>query len=461
MLPLLASVSSILVAVLLFMLGNSLVGITLPLKLAAAGVANEFTGVVMAAYFAGLLTGCVYGKTLIFRVGHIRAFAGLSALNVGAILCHALLFDPVTWAVLRFTSGLCIAGIFSALESWLNDRLDNTNRGRVLGVYMVINYIAMALGQLSINVWPLSSSDGLIAAALLTSLAIVPVALTRIEAPSLATAAPISLRQLYESSPLAVIGAICSGLMLGGFWGMGAIFAREIGFSVFQASLFTGSYIVGGLLLQIPIGRLSDQFDRRTVMGNILAGATIVCIAGISAGRLGDPLNLVLALAALLGGAISNVYPLSMAQAFDYLHKDRFVAGATRLLMSFALGAVAGPVLCSLAMSWLGPHAFFGYIGTIAAGLTAFVLYRMTKRKPLPVEEQQDFVAVPRLSPEGAALHPEAEIDEVGIGEYGIGEDEIEEAETEAGDVGGAPVGGPDVEEPAPLHAGAAPSERG
>ncbi len=169
MLPILTSVSSIFMAVLLFMLGNSLLSITLPLKMEAAGVANELTGVVMAAYFAGLLAGCIYGKALIFRVGHIRAFAGLSALNVGAILGHTMIFDPVAWAVLRFVSGLCIAGIFSALESWLNDRVDNTNRGRVLGVYMVITYCAMALGQFSINVWDLETAGGFIAAAFLTS----------------------------------------------------------------------------------------------------------------------------------------------------------------------------------------------------------------------------------------------------------------------------------------------------
>ena len=204
----LTSVSSILFAVLLFMLGNSLLGIALPLKMEAAGFPNALTGVVMAAYFAGLLVGCIYGKGLILRVGHIRAFAGLSALNVSAVLCHALLFDPITWTVLRFVSGLCIAGIFSALESWLNDRLDNENRGRVLAIYMVISYCAMALGHLSINVWDIQSLGGFVAAALLTSLAIVPVALTHAEAPSLARAAPVTVAELYRISPLAVIGSV-------------------------------------------------------------------------------------------------------------------------------------------------------------------------------------------------------------------------------------------------------------
>ncbi len=409
MLPLLTSVSSIFAAVLLFMLGNSLLGITLPLKMEAAGFANELTGAVMAAYFAGLLAGCVYGKTLIFRVGHIRAFAGLSALNVSAILCFAMIFDPLSWAVLRFVSGLSIAGIFSALESWLNDRLDNANRGRVLGVYMVINYCAMALGQVSINVWPLDSAGGLVAAAFLSSLAIIPVAFTRTEAPSLAKAAPISLGELYRISPLAVAGAVFSGLMLGAFWGMGAVFGREIGFSVFETSLFTGSYIVGGLLLQIPIGRLSDRFDRRTVLCNVLAAAVMVCFAGLAAGRVGDPLPLVLALSALLGGAISNVYPLSIAQAFDYLDRARYVAGASRMLMAYAVGAIAGPLLCSVAMSQLGAHAFFGYIGLVAGLLAAFALFRMGRRTALPVEEQREFLALPRMSPAGAALYPDAE----------------------------------------------------
>ncbi len=409
MLPILASVSHIFAAVLLFMLGNSRVGITLPVKLEAAGVSNEMTGIVMAAYFAGLLAGCVYGKDLILRVGHIRAYSGLAALNVAAVLGHAMYFDPLTWAFLRFVSGLCIAGIFAALESWLNDRVDNQNRGRVLGVYMVVNYLAMASGQLMINVWSPEGVGGFITAAMLTSLAIVPVALTRAQAPSLAEARPLSLRELYRTSPLSVVAAFAAGLMLGAFWGMGAIFARKIGFGVFETSLFTFSYIFGGLLLQIPIGRLSDRFDRRTVMGYVLGGAALVCAGGLGAARLGDPLPLILVLAALLGGAISNVYPISMAQAFDYLSRDRYVAGASRMLMSFSMGAMGGPLIVSFLMSWLGPHAFFGYIGSVAAALAVFTAYRMSRRRPLPVEQQKDFVALPRLSPQGAALHPEAE----------------------------------------------------
>lgn len=409
MMPILASVSSIFVAVLLFMLGNSLLGITLPLKMEAAGFANETTGIIMAAYFVGILAGCVYGKELILRVGHIRAFSGLAALSVGAMLGHAMLFHPVAWTLLRFVTGLCIAGLFSALESWLNDRTDNENRGRVLGVYMVITYLALALGQLMINVWSPDGVGGFVAAALFTSLAIVPVALTRAEAPSLATAGPLTLRELYETSPLAVVAAVLAGLMIGAFWGMGAIFAREIGFDVFEISLFTGSYIAGGLVLQIPIGRMSDRFDRRTVLGHLLAAAVMACVAGLAAARFGDPLGLVLGLAALLGGAISNIYPICMAQAFDYLDRDRYVAGASRLLMAFSAGAIGGPLICSVAMTWFGPHAFFGYLGLVAASLIGFVLYRMARRKPLPLDEQQEFIALPRMSPVGAALDPRSE----------------------------------------------------
>ena len=409
MIPILASVSSLLVGVFFFMIGNSLLNIVLPVKMEAAEIATEMTGVVMAGSFAGLLVGCVYGKTLIFRVGHIRAFAGLAALNVGVILAHALLFDPVSWVVLRFISGLTIAGIFAALESWLNDRTDNATRGAVLGAYMVINYIAMLGGQLAINIWPLEGNGAFIAAALVASLAIVPVALTRIEAPSLATARPLSLRQLYETSPLATVATVLGGVMVGAHWGMAAIFAREIGFGVFETSLFTGAYLVGGMVLQVPIGRLSDRFDRRTVLSNLLAGAVVVSAAGLASQRFGSPIELMLLLSALLGGALSNIYPLSMAQAFDYLERDQYVAAASRLLMAFSAGAVAGPLIASAAMGAFGPHAYFAVIGAGAAGLVGFVFYRMGRRQALPVEQQQEFVPLPRLSPVAATLHPEAE----------------------------------------------------
>ena len=409
MLLILASVASLLFGAGVLMLGNSLMNITLPLKMDAAGFSTEVTGLIMAGYFAGLLAGSLFGKRPIIQVGHIRAFAGFAAILAAVVLAHPLIFDPVAWGVLRFLTGVCIAGLFAAMESWLNERSDNETRGRVLSVYMMVNYCGIMVGQFMVNLWSLEQLEGFIMAALLICLSLVPVALTRIEAPDLEEVKPLSLAELYRASPLSVVGCAAGGMMMASYYGMGPVFARQAGFDVFQISVFMGAVILGAFLLQYPIGRLSDRYDRRKVMVAMLFVVMAVTAAAIVAASLADPLPALLALAPLLGGAMTSLYPLSLGQAYDYLPRDRYVAAAGGLILAYGVGATAGPVLSSLAMGALGPQAFFGFIGMVAALIAAFVLYRMRARAALPKDQQREFVALPRMSPVVAELDPRAE----------------------------------------------------
>ncbi|MFQ6016744.1 MAG: MFS transporter [Kiloniellaceae bacterium] len=427
----LIAVSSLLLGVGVMMLGNSLLGIALPLKMNAAGISTEVTGVIMAAHFAGLLAGAIYGKRLIIEVGHIRAFAGFGAIMAAVGLAHAMLLHALSWGMLRFLYGFCIAGVFAAMESWLNERSGNETRGRLLGIYMIVHYAATVTGQLMINLWDLAGVQAFVMASLLISLSLVPVALTRVEAPDLSELRPLSFRELHGVSPLAVIGCGVTGLMMGAYYGIGPIFARQLGFGVFEVSLFMGSVILGALVLQWPIGRLSDRYDRRTVLLTMLALTVLVCAAGIGSTVFRDPLPVLLGLGALLGGAMTSVYPISLAQAYDYLTRDRYVAASGGLLLAYALGATAGPVLAAVVMGALGAHAFFGYIGLVAGGFMVFVFYRMQARAPLPAEQQESFVALPRMSPVAAELDPRSAAPDGGFDDP-RDDDEAEEPEETA-----------------------------
>ncbi|MFQ5774911.1 MAG: MFS transporter [Kiloniellaceae bacterium] len=408
MLQTLGSIVSLLLGAGIMMLGNSLLGITLPLKMDAAGFSTEMTGLVMAAYFGGLLVGSVYGKRLITEVGHIRAFAGFAAIMAAVVLAHPMLVNALSWGLLRFLSGFCIAGLFAILESWLNERSDNATRGQVLSVYMMVYYSAIMSGQLMVNLWDLERVEGFMVAALLICLSLVPVVLTRVEAPDLSDLKALRFRDLYRASPLAVVGCSAAGLMMGSYYGVGPLFARNIGLGLFDVSLFMGAVILGAFLLQWPIGRLSDRFDRRTVLLWMLVLAVLACLAAIAATGIGDPLPVLLVLAPLLGGAMTSLYPLSLGQAYDYLPRDRYVAAASGLVLAYGIGATAGPALSALAMGALGPPAFFGFIGLVAVVFAGFVLYRMRVRAPLPAEQQESFVAMPRMSPVVCELDPRA-----------------------------------------------------
>ena len=382
MLQILKAVAALLLGIGIMNLGNSLLGISLPLRMEAAQYSTLVTGVIMAAYFGGLLVGSIYGKRLIGVVGHVRVFAGLAAVMAAVALVHPLLFNPLTWAVLRFISGFCVAGLFAALESWLNERSDNKTRGQVLGIYMIVNYMAIVLGQFMVNLWDLNGMEGFMVASLLVSLSLVPVVLARIEAPDLSDLKPLSLRQLHAVSPLAPVGACVAGAVMGAFYGLGPVVASQVGFNVFQVTVFMGSVIVGGLLSQWPLGRLSDRFDRRTVLLVVLTLGMLIAGGGIATRTFADPFPPFIVVGVLLGGTMTTIYPICVAQAFDYVDRDRYVAASSGMLLSYAVGSTAGPILSALVMGAMGPHGFFAYIAVCMAMFAAFVTYRMLARSP-------------------------------------------------------------------------------
>ncbi len=404
----LASVAAILLGAAIMMTGNSLLNLTLPLKLDAADFSPEAIGIVMAAYFAGLWAGSVYGRRLIGGVGHIRAFAGFAGIIGAVALAYPLLFNTVSWGILRFLAGFCIAGVFAVMESWLNERSENETRGQVLSIYMIVMYAAGISGQLMVNLWDLRALEGFIMAALLTSLSIVPVVLTRVEAPKLDRIEPLSIRELYRASPLAVTGSAGAGAVMSSYYGMGPVFASGAGFSVFQVSVFMASVIFGGMALQWPIGRISDRFDRRRVLLGVLSAVVAVCAAGAAA-ILGEaPFWAFIVIAMLLGGGMTTIYPICIAQVFDYLPRERYVAASGGLIMAYAVGATFGPIVSAFGIGRLGPPAFFGFIGAVLAALAIFVLYRMTERASVPLDLQEPVVAVTRMSPAVAELDPRA-----------------------------------------------------
>lgn len=405
----LASIAALLMGALIMLLGSSLLGIALPLRMSAAGFSTEVTGVVMGAYFAGLLAGSIYGKRVIGEVGHIRAFAGFAAIMAAAALAYPMQVGAISWGLLRFIGGFCVAGVFAAIESWLNERSSNETRGRVLSVYMVSNYLGIMLGQFMINLWDIGTAEVFMMASLLTSLSLVPVVLTRVAVPDFSQIKPLSLSALYRASPLAVVGSLASGTALGGYYGLGAIFAEQIGFSIFEVSLFMGSVILGGLLLQWPIGRISDRYDRRSVLLVILLLVVASCGAGLVILLLmAEAFPLLLGVGLLLGGTMMCIYPIAVSQAYDHLTADRYVGASSGLLLAYSVGATAGPVLCGIVMAHLGPQAFFGFIITVALLLIAFVLYRLRVREAVPPEERETFVPLPRMSPVVAELDPRA-----------------------------------------------------
>jgi MFS family permease len=210
--------------------------------------------------------------------------------------------------------------------------------------------------------------------------------------PDIGRIRPLSFRELYRISPLGVAGCFGAGLLSGAFYGLGALFGQTIGLSVFSVSLLMGFTVLGGLLLQWPIGRLSDKLDRRTVLVFVLIGTTAVCLVQYAISFIAVNEVALMALTTLYGGFMATIYPIAVSHAFDYVAKDRVVAASSGMLLAWALGSTAGPLIASVVMANLGTWSLFLYLAVVAGALAGFARYRMSRRAALPADEQATFV---------------------------------------------------------------------
>ena len=403
MLSAILPVRALLLAIFMLMAGSGFLATLISLRLNRAGYDTMLIGLVATAYFGGLVIGALRSASVVRRVGHIRAFAAFVALLSASTLGYALLVHPLLWTGLRLVDGLCVAGVFVCLESWLNDRADAETRGSVLAGYMVALYSGQALGQ------PLlAASGGLPAvpfelASILISLAIIPLCLTRSTAPAPTEASAFSIRTLFAASPLGVVGAVATGLMLGAFYGLAAVHVRRLGLDLAQTASFMMTVILGGVALQWPLGRLSDRYDRRQVIVLSFAATLAVSLA-LSRLLAGGPV--LLALGAIFGGLSFALYPLCVAHCNDRLLAAERVAASGRLVLLYSIGAALGPVGAAMAITLAGTGGLFLFIALCAGATLLFGLWRQAAARPVPTTGQQEFQILPRTTPMASLLDP-------------------------------------------------------
>jgi MFS family permease len=407
MLQTIRSVLALLLGAAILQTGTGLLGTFIPVRMSSEGLSELAIGAIGSAYFGGFILGALLVSAPVRRVGHIRAFAALAALMCCSTLLYALLSHPLAWALLRFVNGLVLSGLFVITESWLNERADNTSRGRVFALYMIANYVAVGGGQFLLPVFPVAGNEHFILVAFFYAACLLPVALSVSPAPEPYAGKRLSLLALYRISPLGVLGCVVCGLVNAAFYALAPVFVLELGLGAAAVSTFMGVAVLAGLILQWPLGKLSDLFDRRTILVAIAFASAGLAAAIALIG--GERLWLLALLALAYGGAAFTIYGVSVAHANDFLSPSQMVPASAGLLIAYGVGAVAGPSLGAAAMTAAGAPGLFGYIGAVFAALGLFGLYRMTVRPPVPKGEQIPFVAVPRTSPVIGGLDPRAE----------------------------------------------------
>lgn len=407
MLSTLRLVSSLLLGVAFLMVGAGGLSTILAFRMGVAEHPSTVVGLVTSMYFIGIVLGASPCHRLISNVGHIRAFAALGSLMSAATLAHALTPDPWVWGALRFVVGFTTVGMFMCTESWLNEKSSNEIRGQIFSLYQVVLYMGQGAGQFLINIPDQFGSVLFILTSVLMSLAILPVAMTRVSAPELPKPVRFRLARLWGISPTGMTASMASGVVMGAFYGLGALFAQKVGLTTSQTAQFMGAVIIGGLVLQWPIGKLSDTFDRRRVIIGVAVATTIICFV-IMNKDVHNGTGL-LALGALFGGLSFTLYPLAVAYMNDYVEADDIVPASGGLVMAYGIGAAIGPIAGALIMDIMGPPGLFIFIGAVTVSLMFFIMWRITQRASLPNDEQGDYQVMQRTSQVVYEFYPETD----------------------------------------------------
>ncbi|MBN3561892.1 MFS transporter [Aliamphritea spongicola] len=392
---LLKRVSALLLSHGCLLIGNGLFMTLLSLRSNLEGFSTELTGIIMSGYFIGLFFGARYTGYLVDRVGYIRTFSVFASIISMIPLAHMLWTDPVFWFGLRLVSGFAMAGLLMVTESWLNAGVSNQHRGGLLAIYMIVNYLGAGGAQLFLLLQDPSGYQLFVMASICFSFCLVPVALTRTAEPQPDPPEPLKIMPTLRTTPVGFLGAACAGFLSASFNTMGPLFALQVELSAEQISWFMALGICGGLVLQTPIGKLSDRIERRKVIAVVAGLVVLICAAIALQVEFYLRPELLLASSFLYGSLAFTIYSLAAAHANDWAKPERRMQTAGALMVGYSIGAIAGPLLSSNGISWFGPQGLFGFMAVAAGVLSLFTLGRVSAQHYKRKRAKPQFVPRP------------------------------------------------------------------
>ncbi|CUA94125.1 MFS transporter [Pannonibacter indicus] len=405
------SIAALLLGSGLLLMAGGLHGLLLPVRGLAEGFSDTSLGMLGAGWAAGYIAGCLLVPMIVKRVGHIRTFGVMASIAAISMLLNLLFMMPEVWIPLRALTGFCFAGGAMIVESWLNERANNKTRGRVFGIYTMINLGSTTIGQMLLTLGDPTGFVFFVVGSIIYSLSLLPTALSTAATPAPLTQARLDPRKLWKNSPVAVVAVVLTGISNGAFGTLGAVYGRRIGLEVGDVAIMMSLSLLIGALIQVPVGMVSDRIDRRAVL---IGMGLVAMVVEIVLSLLSAPgSTTVIIFVSLFGGMIYSMYPVIVAHANDHAAPGEFLKTSGGLLMLYGVGTMIGPIAAAALMSATSPSALFHVTAGAHLLMVLFTLWRMTQRASLSVAEKSDFVPVlttGRLStPETAAMDPRSD----------------------------------------------------
>ncbi len=362
--------------------GNGLQGTYISLRALQEGFSTSLIGLVGTGYNIGFAIGCIYVTRILRSIGHIRTFSAMAAIASAAAIAMVLFIDPWFWFLMRLIAGICFASLFATVESWLNARVTNANRARTLSIYRLVDLGSVTAAQYLIPTVGIDGFQLFAITAMALSLSLVPISFADRSSPGAPEAIRFDIKALWNISPLATIGCIVVGLTNSTFRSLGPIYADGIGLSITAIATFMSVGIIGGVVLQYPLGLYSDRFDRRVIillatLGSLLAGLYLALFAGSD-----EWANFVGIF--VFGAFAMPLYSLCSAHANDHAAEGQHALVSAGMLFFWSLGAIIGPLFASFMLDIFGPQALFIYTAAVLAAFMLYTLQRMTARGGVP-----------------------------------------------------------------------------
>ncbi|MDF3413465.1 MFS transporter [Sulfitobacter sp. M57] len=392
MIQVLSSAWALLLGMGLLMVGNGMQGTLLGIRGALEGFSTFEMSIVMSCYFVGFLGGSRMAPGMIRRVGHVRVFAALASLISAVMILYPTFPNIVIWSLGRILIGFCFSAVYVTAESWLNNAADNSNRGQALSLYMIVQTLGIVIAQALLLTADPSGFILFVIPSVLVSIAITPILLSISPTPAFDTTKPMSLRELVNFSPLGCVGMFLLGGVFSAQFGMAAVYGAEAGLSVAQISMFVATFFVGSVVLQYPIGWISDRMNRRTLIAIVSVIGALGSFVGMF---LGHVFPILLVSAFIVGGMSNPLYSLLIAHTNDFLEHEDMAAASGGMVFINGLGAILGPVITGWMMGTaLGPGGFYLFTAVLFIVLAFYATYRATQRAGIAVEDTGDFVAL-------------------------------------------------------------------
>ncbi|MEQ1936744.1 MFS transporter [Mesorhizobium sp. CN5-321] len=385
---------------------SGLHGLLLPLRGQAEGFSTAALGLMGTAWASGFVTGCYFAPRIVRRAGHVRAFGTFAASGAIVALLTGLIINEYAWIVLRAFTGFTMAGAFMIIESWLNEKATNENRGTVFGLYMMVTYASIMGGQMIVAGGDVHSASLFMITGIFFCLSLIPTAVSTQSTPKPLQDVKLDLKGLYVNSPVSAVGCLLIGVANGAWGTLGAVYGARIGIPTAAIALMMSLVVIAGAAMQLPAGRISDRTDRRYVLAG--AGFCAALFALVIFIFRPQSATLVLVFAACYGGFAYTLYSIAVAHANDHADPEDFVKVSGGLLMLYGFGTMIGPLL-GAALMGLQPEGLFLATALAHLGLAAYTLLRIRVRAPVPIEDREAFKTQPAeraLTPEAVRLDP-------------------------------------------------------